>query len=445
MPPADLRALAALAALLLLPGVLAVRASWTAVPFLSAAFWILSCVWLPDPSAGRTRFIVFVVALAALLITLRWVRERPRPPVSAAVLAVAAAALLRLAPLAWWDVAPGAEMGLHSLETRLFVWRDGLPRTYEPVLPIHDFGAHPPGLHALAGHVALLSGADPVRATLLVALAAHGLLTLALFALLRPSVEAAIAAPASILAASLVPIPQGFVASGENGAVWGMALAIAAAAIQRTHRSAVSAVAAGLVAGAAALCDPPMVALALLSGGGAGGARRWAWMAGTAALTAAPFLVRHRAWTIEPWTWLGLVVVLGVATVLAFALPRVPAGVRPAVVGVLATLALAVSLRTYFFARVVLVADAADLAAMRWIAESTRVTDVVCADAGSAAARWIPALTGRGTDNPEVPAAYREEGRRRASSRPCTHRYERAGSVVRIFGADGRVAYDRQR
>ena len=55
-------------------------------------------------------------------------------------------------------------------------WRDGMPATYEPLLPIGSFGAHAPGLPFLAGDMALLSGLAPHRAVLMVALASFGLL-----------------------------------------------------------------------------------------------------------------------------------------------------------------------------------------------------------------------------------------------------------------------------
>ena len=54
MPPdlaAEARGLLALAALLLLPGLVIVRAPWTAVPFLSVSFWIVSWWW----GLGRRR------------------------------------------------------------------------------------------------------------------------------------------------------------------------------------------------------------------------------------------------------------------------------------------------------------------------------------------------------------------------------------------------------
>jgi len=76
VPPdlaAEARGLLALGALLLLPGLVIVRAPWTAVPFLSAAFWIVSWWWgLP-----RLAFLHGAVVAFALLVLLRLFQPLP--------------------------------------------------------------------------------------------------------------------------------------------------------------------------------------------------------------------------------------------------------------------------------------------------------------------------------------------------------------------------------
>jgi hypothetical protein len=138
----------------------------------------------------------------------------------------------------------------------------------------------------------------------------------------------------------------------------------------------------------------------------------------------------------------GVLVAFG-AVALGVGLTRLRGRPAAALLTVMVAAAWLVPLWTYFVATPPHVPDAADLAAFRWMEDHTRMTDVVCHDAGTAGI-WIPALTGRGTDKPHVPARYREELRRGMTSRPCTFTYRRDGGVVRIFGADGRVAYDRQ-
>jgi len=57
-------------ALALLPGLLVVRAPWTAVAPLSLAFWVLSA-WWPFAGAGRSRVLAATLAGSLLLALLR--------------------------------------------------------------------------------------------------------------------------------------------------------------------------------------------------------------------------------------------------------------------------------------------------------------------------------------------------------------------------------------
>ena len=81
-------------------------------------------------------------------------------------------------------VSPKSKMAFHTTATRLAVWRDGLPTTYEPLLSSAPFGAHGPALSTLAADVSLLSGLDPGRSVVVALLLSSVLLLLALFALL---------------------------------------------------------------------------------------------------------------------------------------------------------------------------------------------------------------------------------------------------------------------
>ena len=45
--------------------------------------------------------------------------------------------------------------------SRLVVWRDGIPASFEPLLPLEPVGAHAPALATLAADVSLLTGVDP--------------------------------------------------------------------------------------------------------------------------------------------------------------------------------------------------------------------------------------------------------------------------------------------
>ncbi len=178
----SLLGLLAFVVLLLLPGLLVVRAPWPAVPFLSLAFWVLSWGWLFG--ASREPFLRGALLGFFLLVLLRLLKPLDgRRPGWPTVLVLIAAALPLLA-FFLWPLCPGAEMSFHSLGARLVVWRDGLPATYEPLAPMRPFGAHAPALPALAADVSLLSGLPAAKSVLLVHQAALGLLLIGLFALL---------------------------------------------------------------------------------------------------------------------------------------------------------------------------------------------------------------------------------------------------------------------
>jgi hypothetical protein len=261
VPPdlaAEARGLLALGALLLLPGLLVVRAPWTAVPFLSASFWIVSWWWgLPRLAFLRGALIAFVL-LALLRLLQPLPPLRPRWP----TLLVAAAAAARLLPYAAWPVAPGADMSLHSLSTLLLVWSDGIPRTYEPLLPIPAFGAYTPGLHGLAADVALLAGLPAWRAAFLVSAAAHGLLTVAVYAALSRFFDRPVAALAAVLGLGMARAPQSFFGWGANPSVLALALVTAAAALLARGTGRSPAVAAGLFLGAAVVTHTMIAACA---------------------------------------------------------------------------------------------------------------------------------------------------------------------------------------
>jgi len=259
---AEITGLLSLAGLLLLPGLLIVRAPWTYVPFLSASFWIASVWWVDLAGASRLRFLWAALACFTILGSLRLLRlGRPSVPAWPAAL-VAACACARLAPYFMWPVAPGADMSLHSLSTLLMVWRDGVPKTYEPLLPISTFGAYTPGLHGLAADVSLLSGLPAYRSAFLAGVAAYGLLQIALYALLLRSFDRRVAALASVLALGMARAPQSFFGWGGNPSVLALAMLTAAAALLASGRSRAPAVAAGLMLAAAVVSHAMMAAAA---------------------------------------------------------------------------------------------------------------------------------------------------------------------------------------
>ena len=117
------------------------------------------------------------------------------------------------------------DMSAHAYMSELIVMRDGLPATYEPFLPIGNFGSFPPGFHALAATETLLGGVPTFRSTIHTLSFALVALTLTLAALLRGVGIGRVAAPLAAAAAlMLARHPQFF-------EMWGGAPTLLAAAL----------------------------------------------------------------------------------------------------------------------------------------------------------------------------------------------------------------------
>jgi hypothetical protein len=463
----------ALGLLLLLPGALVARAPWTAVPALSLAFWALSAAWLPA-QVSRASAVAALLLVCALLTVLRLLprHEQPPPPgwaappaspapprpgqtppplVSAPSLLVAAVALALLLPAPLWHNPPGAALAFQATGARLLLWRDGLPLSAEPLLPLASFGAHAPAIAVLAADLSRLSGLEPARAVVLVLLAAVSLTLVGLFSLLavgRPPLQAALAA---LLALAAVPWPAAIGAWGAGAALLALALLLPGSALLVGHGSRSSAFAAGLLLGGSALAQPVLAAAGFAIGAGvvlrqrdrrAAAARRLLLVLATGGLLAGPGLLPLAralslreasaiARSVAASEWLAcllvpLVVVL--ATALAAPLagahgPLARAGYRALV---LASGAVLVAQVHRWIAQGEL--PPATRAALDRVARATGPLEVVCAD--PLLSDWLPAMAGRAPGNPPwIPGVYAEEWSERPP-RDCTVTLSDRGDIV---------------
>jgi hypothetical protein len=257
---------------------LLVRAPWTTVPAFSVAFWALGWWWLPLGS--RSRLLAASLVLFGVLALLRFLPKHavaPPPgydgpassplvtgPLTGEVprlrsrssLQVVGVVLALLVPLPLWPHVPGGEMAFHTTSARLAAWRDALPPSYEPLLPLPHFGAYAPGLPTLAADVALLSGLDPGPSVALAAQLATGMLLLGLYALLATRLRPSIAALGALLGLAAAPVPTFLEMWGEGGPVLALALLLPAATLLLEHASKPSAVGAGVLLAAALLAQP---------------------------------------------------------------------------------------------------------------------------------------------------------------------------------------------
>jgi hypothetical protein len=463
MPPVN--ALAALALLVLLPGLLVARAPWTAVPALSLAFWAVCAWWPPFAWASRGRALTALLLASGCLALLRLLprHEVPPPPgfepppapprparpglpppalASPSSLLVLLAALALLLPaLRSWH-APGPSLAFATTEARLVVWRDGPPLSAEPLLPLQPFGAYAPAVATLAADLSLLSGADPARCVLLLLLVAAGLALVGLFAL-----HAAWAAPRSaafgaLLALAVAPWPLWLEPWGAGEALVALAFALPALALLAGHASRSSAVAASLLL-AAGLLAQPLLTLLLLAGcsvvRGSRGGRGARLVRPAAALALGLVLAAPGLWPLaRALSPRELAAVLtspraGALVALCCALPLL--ALAPSLVqrlaegatlrGRVASAVLAFACGALLLARLDAWVAAGQLPpatrqALSRAALGTTPVDALCAPEG--VRDWVPALVGRaaGEPGPWIPAVYADEwAARRPLLRPC--------------------------
>ena len=367
----DGRGVVALLALLLWPGLVVVRSPGSVVPFLSLSFWLLSWWWVP---AGRERssFLGAALLFFVVLSLLRVLKPLPSWPPSSRTLSVFSLGLLCLLPILWLPVAPG--LSLASTEARLVAWREGLPATYEPLMPISAFGAHAPGLPLLAADVVLLSGLAPHRAVLLVALAACGLLVLAVDTLLsrmgRPRFGLAFALAQVVAIVTFEGLRGEFALPGPAILAAALGLVSLGLLVRGSGRS--PAVAAGALLGAAFTVQ---------------------------ALVALPLATAMAFVGSRPRRHLALVLGLG------FAGPRLESTLR-AISAAEVRGAPAELLELH--PRGEGLPDKEALGAMAWVRDHTDPLAQVCVRPGSAG-RWLPAVAGRRIVPAEVPWIYRDE------------------------------------
>jgi len=454
--------LLALALLALLPGALVVRAPWTAVPALSLAFWALGAWW--PPLAGRGRFLAAALLAFGLLALLRLLpkhevppppgwrvppappppgRPGPRPPraTSGPSLLVAVVALALLAPLPLWHHAPGSRLAFQTTSARLLTWRDAIPATTQPLLPLAPVGAHAPALATLAADVSHLSGLDPAPALLLVVVAAAGLLLVGLFALHATWAPPWVAALGAVAGLAAAPWPGALSAWGEGEGLLALAFALPAVALLVGHASRSSAAAAGMLLAAAALAQPLLAAGMLLAAavgrGRREGAGRFALALALALALAAPGLwplaqalslreVALVARAVRPGEILAFAVGLALAASFPLALlrladPRWRAGrLAASVLAVVGAALLVVRVHGWIASGQL---PALARAALAHAAAGTRPLDVLCAPEG--VRDWVPALAGReaGEPGPWIPTVYADEWAAR-TPRPCAARLE---------------------
>lgn len=405
----DLRAIAALTALLLLPGGVIVRAPWPTIPFLSVSFWLVSWTMFPPGATGRRGFVLaWLVGFSGLLLLRLLQRSLVGPWRRGAGWALVAA-LLSLAPFAGVEAPATPDIAFDGLTCVLLSWKDGVPKTFEPLVPGLDLSAAPSGVARLAADTRGLSKGPAHRHAFLSLLAARFLLVLAIFfALVRlrrvdEGLAASVAAVAT-LGFALVT------SAAPPSAPLSWTLALMASVLLRRAGLRSTGVAAGAIAAAALHADSASlvwVGLALVEASVALRRRareRWRPIALSAAITwvvlgAAPMLTTYtlaapRELAATLFVFAAGLSFLGAAFLAASAVRSRSSAALTGFV-LVAALALSAGATRPAFTRDV-------QAASDWLKNATSPMDVVCNAPGDSG-RFLPVLAERAVTHPPLP------------------------------------------
>ncbi len=199
---------------------------------LSMAFWPVlmlgyrtaGLVLTPRAVAGWTIGLTLLAIASWLLRPLLRPPSLPRATTCALTILLAVAVVLRALHARGLVVPPWVDGYHHSLIVQLMLEQGGLPRSWQPYLPVERFEYHF-GFHSLAAAVAWLTDATAPQATLWLGQALNALLPLAMFPFLtRLSRHPTAAVVGAAIPVSLYYFPAYYAAWGRYTQLAGLCL-----------------------------------------------------------------------------------------------------------------------------------------------------------------------------------------------------------------------------
>jgi hypothetical protein len=208
----------------------------------SLAFWIISFWLLRYLPLSLSDWAYAVTMLTILLVLpLKDIKSIKVDKEDAFVIVLLLFVLiLRFVPFFFQLSPAGADMSMHSYMARLILEQNGVPKSYEPILPIKSFGAYAAGFQTLMALISKLGGISILRAGMVASFATHFLITLGLYSFLLNFFGRRI----SVITASMLPFalvhPQSFVRWGGNPTILSLFFIILSLAIIERFKHKVS-------------------------------------------------------------------------------------------------------------------------------------------------------------------------------------------------------------
>jgi len=138
--------------------------------------------------------------------------------------------LSRFLPVFYCEVAPGADMSMHSGITRLICLADGEPENMRPLLPVDVFAGYPAGFHAMAALVSQGLDLPAYDSTFMMSCFVHGLVFFAFLVFFKTQLSNEGALLSAWLVSFVANNPQDYLGWGGNPTVLSLLLCVGAAA-----------------------------------------------------------------------------------------------------------------------------------------------------------------------------------------------------------------------
>lgn len=177
----------------------------------SLAFWIISAWFVKFLGFSYFSFAtgILILSICAFSIVIKKYPISRRKEDYIVLFFFLCVVALRFIPMTQLFVAPGnGDMSEHTYPVVLILWNEGIPNSYQPLLPIDHFGAYAAGFHTVAALFSWFGNIPEYQATFIVSVLAHALITLGLYVFLRMYFSWQVAGITSLFTGFFTTYPQ---------------------------------------------------------------------------------------------------------------------------------------------------------------------------------------------------------------------------------------------
>lgn len=142
-----------------------------------------------------------------------------------------AVCLIYFIPFLFMQIPPGADSSMHAYVTRLVLHYNGVPSSFEPIIPYENFSSYSAGCSFLSAYISFFQETNLLAAFRIMTTLSYSLCVLALYFLLRQFYHKQVAVMGSTIPFLLIYVVQVSISWGGNTTVMSFALCLFAVAI----------------------------------------------------------------------------------------------------------------------------------------------------------------------------------------------------------------------